>query len=162
MSACGGSGGHRPGIAQRNLTTQRNSDIAVSTRITQINLQAGAHNDPTYYMTFKLRPKMLLELLRRLRMRSPPNHWRFARAVRDVIGARMLRAITGELSVAEAWRMVEEKRRAAVQASFAYTEAILNGEAASALRAYFDVYRRAVESNRKRLSIRRWRWPWLR
>jgi hypothetical protein len=51
----------------------------------------------------------------------------------------MLRAITGELSVAEAWRMVEEKRRAAVQASFAYTEAILNGEAASALRAYFDV-----------------------
>ena len=60
----------------------------------------------------------------------------------------MLRAITGELSVAEAWRMVEEKRRAAVQASFAYTEAILNGEAASALRAYFDVYRRAVESNR--------------
>ena len=67
----------------------------------------------------------------------------------------MLRAITGELSVAEAWRMVEEKRRAAVQASFAYTEAILNGEAASALRAYFGVYRRAVESNRKRLSIRR-------
>ena len=74
----------------------------------------------------------------------------------------MLRAITGELSVAEAWRMVEEKHRAAVQASFAYTEAILNGEAASALRAYFDVYRRAVESNRKRLSIRRRRWPWLR
>jgi hypothetical protein len=56
--------------------------------------------------------------------------------------------------------MVEEKRRAAVQASFAYTEAILNGEAASALRAYVDVYR--PESNRKRLSIRRWRWPWLR
>jgi hypothetical protein len=108
----------------------------------------------------QLRPKMLLELLGRLRRRSPPNYWRFARAVRDVIGARMLRAITGELSVAEAWRMVEEKRRAAVQASFAYTEAILNGEAASALRAYVDVYR--PESNRKRLSIRRWRWPWLR
>jgi hypothetical protein len=50
-------------------------------------------------MTFKLRPKMLLELLGRLRRRSPPNYWRFARAVRDVIGARMLRAITGELSV---------------------------------------------------------------
>jgi hypothetical protein len=113
-------------------------------------------------MTFKLRPKMLFELLRRLGRRSPPNYWRFARAVRDVIGARILRAITGELSVAETLRMVEEKRRAAVQASFAYTEAILNGEAASAFRAYFDVYRRAVESNRKRLSVRRWRWPWLR
>jgi len=30
---------------------------------------------------------------------------------------------------------------------------------ASAPRVYFDVYRRAVESNRKRLSNRRWRWP---
>ena len=133
-----------------------------SEHIKRVTDSRGTQRSDVLYMTFKLRPKRLLELLRRLCRRSPPNHWRFARAVRDVIEARMLRAITGELSVAEAWRMVEEKRRAAVQASFAYTEAILNGDAASALRAYFYVYRRAVESNRKRLSSRRWRWPWPR
>jgi hypothetical protein len=41
---------------------------------------------------------------------------------------------TGELSAAEAHRMVDEKRVAAVRAQLAYTEAILNGEAASASR----------------------------
>jgi hypothetical protein len=40
----------------------------------------------------------------------------------------------------------------------AYTKSILNGEAASAPGAYFDVYHRAVQSNRRRLSSRRWRW----
>ena len=59
----------------------------------------------------------------------------------------------------EAHRMVEEKRLAVVRAYLACTEAILNGQGASAPRVYFDVYRRAVESNRKRLSNRRWRWP---
>jgi hypothetical protein len=70
----------------------------------------------------------------------------------------MLRAMTGELSAAEAHRMVMEKQLAVIRAQLAYTESILNGEAASALGAYFDVYQRAVESNRKRLSNRRWRW----
>jgi hypothetical protein len=37
----------------------------------------------------------------------------------------------------------------------------LNGEAALALGAYFDVYYRAVQSNRRRLTSRRWRWPWV-
>ena len=55
--------------------------------------------------------------------------------------------------------MVEEKRLAAVRAQLAYGEAILDGEAGSAPGAYFDVYRRAVHSNRKRLSNRHWRWP---
>ena len=45
-----------------------------------------------------------------------------------------------------------------MRAHLAYTESILNGEATSAFGAYFDVYQRAVESNRKRLSKRRWRW----
>ena len=58
--------------------------------------------------------------------------------------------------------MVVEKQWAAVRAQFAYTEAILNGKTTSALGAYFDVYQRAVESNRKRLSNRRWHWPRLR
>ena len=70
----------------------------------------------------------------------------------------MSRVITGELSAAEALRMVMEKQLAAMRAHRAYTESILNGEATSALGAYFDVYQRAVESNRKRLSNRRWRW----
>ena len=55
--------------------------------------------------------------------------------------------------------MVMEKQLAVIRAQLAYTESILNGEAASAIGAYFDVYQRAVESNRKRLSNRRWRWP---
>jgi hypothetical protein len=70
--------------------------------------------------------------------------------------------MTGELSPTEARRMVMEKQLAAVQAHLAYTKSILNGEAASAPGAYFDVYHRAAQSNRRRLSSRRWRWPWLR
>ena len=57
---------------------------------------------------------------------------------------RLLRAMSGELSAAEARRMVEEKRLAAVRAQLAYGEAILDGEAGSAPGAYFDVYRRAL------------------
>lgn len=112
--------------------------------------------------TFKLRLEALFEFLRRLRRKSPPTLWDFGLAVREVIAARMLRAMTGELSAAEAHRMVMEKQLAVVCAQLAYTEAILNGEVASALGAYFDVYRRAVESNRKRLSNRRWCWLRLR
>jgi hypothetical protein len=66
--------------------------------------------------------------------------------------------MTGKLTATEACRMVEEKGWAAVRAQVACTEAILNGAPASAFRAYFDVYRRAVESNRRRLSTRRRRW----
>src|SRR5262249_17606819 len=107
-------------------------------------------------MTFKLRPKALFKFLGRLRRKSPPNLWQFGRAVREVMAARMLLAMTGELSAAEARRMVEEKHLAVVRAQLACTGAILNGEAASAPGAYFDVYQRAVKSNRKRLSKRRW------
>jgi hypothetical protein len=108
------------------------------------------------------RLKVFVEFLRRLRSKSPPNLWHFGLAVREVIAVRMWRAMTGELSATEARRMVMEKQLAAVQAHLAYTKSILNGEAASALGAYFDVYHRAVQSNRRRLSSRRWRWPWLR
>jgi hypothetical protein len=111
-------------------------------------------------MVFKLRLKGLVESLRRLRKKSPRNLWQFGLAIREVIAARMLRAMTGELSAAEARLMVAEKQLAAVRAYLAYTESILNGKAASALDASFDIYHRAVESNRKRLSNRRWRWPW--
>ena len=73
----------------------------------------------------------------------------------------MLRAMTGELTAAEAKRMIMEKQLAAMRAHLAYTASILNSEAASALGAYLDVYHRAVESNRKRLRNRLWRWPRL-
>jgi len=109
-------------------------------------------------MTFKLRPKALFEFLRWLPRKSKPDMRQFSLAVRDVITARMLLAMTGDLSAAEALRMVEEKRWAAVRAKLAYSEAILKGEATSAPAAYFDVYQRVVESNRKRLSNPRWRW----
>ena len=64
----------------------------------------------------------------------------------------MARAMTGGLSTAKARCMIEEKRWAAVRAQLAYTEAILNGETASAFGAYFDVYHRAVEANRESAS----------
>jgi hypothetical protein len=112
-------------------------------------------------MTFRLRLKALVEFLRRLRRKSPPNLWHFGLAVREVIAVRTWRAMTGELSAAEARRMVMEKQLAVMRAHFAYTESILNDEAASALGAYFDVYQHAVASNRKRLRNRLWRWPRL-
>jgi hypothetical protein len=113
----------------------------------------------TLRKTFKLRLDALVEFLRRLRRKSPPSLWQFALAVREVIVARVSRAITGELSAAEARHMVMEKQLAAILAHLAYTKSILDGEASSALGAYFDVYQRAVESNRKRLRSRPWHWP---
>ena len=57
-----------------------------------------------------LRLKGLLEFLRRLHRKSPPDLWHFGLAVREVIAARMWRAMTGKLSAAEARRMVMEKQ----------------------------------------------------
>ena len=116
----------------------------------------------TVRRVINLRLRVLVGFLRRLHRKSPPDLWHFGLAVREVIAARMWRAMTGKLSAAEARHMVMEKQSAAMQAHVAYTESILNGEAASAPGAYFDVYHRAVQSNRRRLSSRRWRWPWRR
>lgn len=111
-------------------------------------------------MTIKLRFSGLLVFVRRLRRRTPPDIEQFNSAVRDVISTRMAQAMTGKLSAAEARLMVAEKQLAAVQAQHAFMAALLTGEAASAFGAYFDVYHRAVESNRKRLGKRRWRSLW--
>ena len=112
-------------------------------------------------MRFGLRPQALFKLLRQ-RRKPPPNLWQFGLDVRDVIAARSLLAMAGKLSAAEARRMVEEKRWALVRAHIACTHAIIKGRSASAARDYFDVYKRAVESNRKRLRHRGRRWPRLR
>jgi hypothetical protein len=109
-------------------------------------------------MKFKLRPKFLFKGFR-LRRKSPSNLWQFGLAVHDVMAARTLLAASGKLSAAEAHRMVDEKRRAAFRAQLACAEAILHGRGAAAADAYFDVYQRAVDLNRKRLRKRRWRWP---
>ena len=110
-------------------------------------------------MTIKPRLRALsLFLRRRLRRRSSPDIGEFSFAAREVIAARVARALTGTLSAAEARLMIAEKQLAAVRAQSAYVNAFLQGEASSALNAYFDVYRSAVESNRRRLGNRRWRW----
>jgi hypothetical protein len=99
-------------------------------------------------------------LLRRLRRKPSADIGRFNIAVHDVIAARMERAMTGKLSAAEARLMVAEKQLAAVRAQFAFMDAVSKGSAGSALGAYFDVYQRAVEANRRRLAKRRWAWLW--
>jgi hypothetical protein len=111
-------------------------------------------------MTIKPRFKALLVFVRRLRRKSAPDVGEFNFAVREVIAARMARAMTGKLSAAEARLMIAEKQLAAVRAQLAYMDSISKGDATSALRAYFDVYRRTVDANRRRLGKRRRRWFW--
>jgi hypothetical protein len=111
-------------------------------------------------MTIKSGFNALSAFVRRLRRKSLPDIGEFNVAVREVVAARMARAMTGKLSAAEARLMVAEKQLAAVRAQFAYMDAVSKGDATSALGAYFDVYRRAVEANRRRLGQRRWLWFW--
>jgi hypothetical protein len=96
-------------------------------------------------------------LVRRLRRRAPADVWQFGRDVREVMSARVSRAMTGDLSAAEARLMVLEKQSAAIRAQHAYARALLNGDLASAHRDVWDIYQRAVRANRKRLHKRRGR-----
>jgi hypothetical protein len=105
---------------------------------------------------------MLSKLIRRLRPKPPadPDLRQFGRDVSEVMRTRISRAMAGTLSAAEAHRMVAEKQSAAVRAQLAYMRAHLDGAPAEANRAAFDIYNRAVQSNRKRLGHRRW-WRWF-
>jgi hypothetical protein len=100
---------------------------------------------------------MCLRFIRRViqrhrrKRKSSPDLWQFGLHVREVMLARTSRAMTGNLSEAEARRMVLEKQSAAVRAHLAYTRALLRGDPTSAGREVFDIYRSAVQSNRKRL-----------
>jgi hypothetical protein len=98
---------------------------------------------------------MLFKLLRRLSRKRTPNVWQFTDDVRDVMLVRMSWAMSGDLIAAEARRMVLEKHKAAVGAQQAYVRALLNGDLAGGSRDCFDIYQRAVKSNRKRLRRRR-------
>jgi hypothetical protein len=98
-----------------------------------------------------MRLRFIQRLIQRRRRKSSPNLWQFGLDVREVMLARTSRAMTGNLSEAEARRMVLEKQSAAIRAQVAYTRALLRGDPASAGREVFDIYRSAVQSNRKRL-----------
>lgn len=98
---------------------------------------------------------MLSKLVHRFGRKSPPDLWRFGLDVQEVMSARISRAISGNLSAAEARRMVSEKQSALVRAQFACMQALFNGEPAKARRAVFEIFHRAVRSNRKRLRKRR-------
>ena len=113
-------------------------------------------------MTMKMGFPALSTFVLRHRKTSPRAAGEFSSAVREVIAARMARAMSGKLSAAEARLMVAEKQSAALRAQFAYMDAIAKGRAALAWHAYFDVYQRAVDANRRRLAQRRWRWFWQR
>jgi hypothetical protein len=68
---------------------------------------------------------------------------------------RTLRAVRGELSAAEARRMLLEKQSAALRAQLACAQALVQGDPKSASRSVFDLYHRAVQANRKRLGKKR-------
>jgi hypothetical protein len=110
------------------------------------------------FLSSRTRPGaiMLLQFIKRLRRKSPPDLRQFGLDAAEVMRTRISCAIAGDLSAAEARRMVLEKLSAGMRAQFACTQALLKGNPAAAGRACFDIYQRAVQSNRKRLGKRRW------
>jgi hypothetical protein len=84
---------------------------------------------------------------------------KLARDAGEVIAARTTQGIKGTLSAAEAHRMVAEKQAAAIKAYFAFTKHALRGEMSSGQAASFNVFRKVVSSNRRRLRRRTW-WLW--
>jgi hypothetical protein len=101
---------------------------------------------------------MLLQFIKRLRRKSPPDLRQLGLDAAEVMTVRISRAIAGDLSAVEARRMVLEKLSAGVRAQLACTQALLKGDPAAASRACFDIYHGAVTSNRKRLRKRRCLW----
>jgi len=100
---------------------------------------------------------MRLKSADRRRRKAEPDLWRLGLDTREVMLARISLALSGRLTVHEARRMVAEKQSAACRAHFAYLQWLLQGEPAAAKEAAFDIYHRAVRSNRKRLGRGRWR-----
>jgi hypothetical protein len=96
------------------------------------------------------------KFLQRPRRKSEPDLWRLGLDAREVMLARISLALSGRLSAHEARRMVVEKQSAAWRAQLAYLQWLLEGEPAAAKAAAFEIYHRAVHSNRKRLGRRRW------
>ena len=78
--------------------------------------------------------------------------WRFGFDVQQVMTARVLSMMAGELSPREARRMITEKQTAYSHAQIAGACALLTGGPVEASREMIEVYRRAVKANRIRLS----------
>jgi hypothetical protein len=79
---------------------------------------------------------------------------KLAREAGEVIAARTTKAFSGSLGAGEAHRMVAEKQAAAMEAYLAFTKYALRGQISSASTASFNVFRKAVSSNRRRLRRR--------
>jgi hypothetical protein len=70
----------------------------------------------------------------------------------EVIAARTHQALTGSLTAAEAHRMIAEKQVASVNAYFAFVKSFLSGNPQTAPYFSFQVFRKAVSGNRRRLK----------
>jgi hypothetical protein len=100
---------------------------------------------------------MRLKFVDRLKKRSRPDLWSLSDGAREVILARLSRAMSGRLTAAESRRMIVEKQVAGMRAYFAWAHALLDGKPQSSSRAVFNIYHSAVQSNRRRLRKRVWR-----
>jgi hypothetical protein len=98
-----------------------------------------------------MRFRFIRGIVQRRRKKSPWEFGQFGIDVREVMLARTWLAMTGRLSEAEARRMVLEKQSAAIGAQLAYARALMRGAPASGNREVFELYRSAVQPNRKRL-----------
>jgi hypothetical protein len=78
--------------------------------------------------------------------------WRFGLEVQQVITARILRMMAGELSPCEALRMISEKQTAYTDAQIAGACGFLTGGPVEASYEMMDVYQRAVRANCARLA----------
>jgi hypothetical protein len=100
--------------------------------------------------------RLIQRLIQSRKRKRSPDLWQFGLDVGEVMLTRTSQAMTGDLSGAEARRMVLEKQLVAIRGQLAYTRALLRGDPASAGREVFDIYHSAVQSNRKRLrKVRR-------
>ena len=105
--------------------------------------------------TLPMLPKTFRKLIRFQARKSRPDLGRFGRDVQEVMSTRIWLAATGNLNAVEASRMVLEKQVAALRAQLACASSLLSGNPASASRECFEIYQRAVHSNRKRLRKHR-------
>jgi hypothetical protein len=80
------------------------------------------------------------------------NLWQFGLDVQQVMTARVLRMMAGELSPREARRMITEKQTAYADAQIAGACGLLTGGPVEASSVMMDVYERAVRANCARLS----------
>jgi hypothetical protein len=83
------------------------------------------------------------------------NFVELARDAGEVIAARTHQALTGTLTATEAHRMIAEKQAASVNAYFAFAKSFWSGDPQAAPYSSFQVFRKAVSGNRRRLKRRR-------